>query len=181
MKQWSPQEFQDPTWQVNPRIELDGLRPPSVLWTLMPSDPLPGYRERATRNPMPDFSALRTPSSPDQFSSRQAYLAAAWDIAFRDVTGDRVWLLVDDRKVTQLPPVNDGERRVVLAATFTAVSSNEPSGSRWFVTKAVLHKGRALAWAVRVNAETGKMARVGVAEDNALDLEQEYHNIPRTA
>jgi hypothetical protein len=37
---------------MNPRLDVPDLQPPSVLWTLLESDPLPAFRERLSRRPM---------------------------------------------------------------------------------------------------------------------------------
>ncbi len=179
MSQWSPEEFLKSTWQLNPRMELPHLEPPLVLWTLLQSDPLPGFRERLSRNSVPDFSGVFAPFPTNQFTPRQGYLVGTWDLAFREVTGDRVYQLVDDRKVAETPPGPDGEHGAIVSATFTAVSSNEPAGARWFVTKAVLHNGHALVWNIRVETEIGRMAKVILTSGNALDLEQEYQSSGR--
>ena len=55
-----------------------------------------------------------------------------------------------------------------------AANTDGPPGPRWFVTRAILHNGRALVWNIRVETEIGKMARVILSSENALDLEQEH-------
>jgi hypothetical protein len=62
-----------------------------------------------------------------------------------------------------------------------AISSNEPEGKKWLVTKVVEVKGKPVCWSVPVEVKTGEMVRAALTEDNELDLGAAFASAVREA
>ena len=168
-----PEEYARSTWQMAPSLDLPGPRH-HIQYTLLDADPRPELRRRMARHPVPELPKGEEPAPAGNLTSRQAYLTGVWNGVFRQVTGDRVFLIVDDR-ATQTFTAANGTHHATTTRTFHAVCSDEPSGSKWLVTRGIPVQGRALAWCLEVAAQTGTMVNVTLARGNAIDLEEEYH------
>jgi hypothetical protein len=88
--------------------------------------------------------------------ARSSQMAVSWDLGFKDVTGDQVYLL------TSAPGVSH------------SLSSNSPDGKIWIVTKIVRIKKKPVCWCIPVEVRTGKEAHVTLNEENTFDLASSF-------
>ena len=89
-----------------------------------------------------------------------ARIGAMWDMAFKKVTGDKVYLLTG--------PSGLGERMI------HGYGSNGPAGTKWIVTKATRSGEDLLCWCIPVEVAPGPPVVVKLSEENLFDLEELY-------
>jgi hypothetical protein len=94
-----------------------------------------------------------------QDQGRNAQISVVWDLAFRKITGDEVYLL------TSAPR---GSR---------TLSANSPAGKKWIATKLVMINRRPCCWCLPVQTRGGKEIPVVLNEENVLDLTGVYDHI----
>ena len=90
---------------------------------------------------------------------KQVQMVVWWDIGFKNVTGDRLYLLV------KRPEQNFSNHMV---------SSNSPGGKKWIVTKTVNVDGKPVCWCIPVEVKTGEKIDVTFNEKNTFDLKNVY-------
>lgn len=162
-------EWERTTWRVTPRLEVPELAPCAVQYAILDGDPLPRFQENLGR-----IGAIPLSDVPgDQASiARSVQREAAWDLLFRDVTGDRLFLLTDFG-----PPPHRGESSgdgmVSTTRPFVSVSSNDAEGRRWLVTKILHANGKRLCWSIPFEARRGHLTDIALRSRNMIDLESE--------
>ena len=90
-------------------------------------------------------------------------MTVAWDLGFRDVTGDKLYLLISAPFAVQ------------------TMSSNGPDGKKWIVTKTVRVKGKPVCWCLPVEVKRGESVHVTLTEENAFDLDAAYDKAMKAA
>jgi hypothetical protein len=88
---------------------------------------------------------------------RAIQMTVGWDLGFKKVTGDDLYLLVK----------GPGYSR-------TGMSSNAPGGKKWIVTKTVQIEGKPVCWCIPVEVKTGKSIDVTFDKSNTFDLRSAY-------
>jgi hypothetical protein len=124
-------------------LDTPNLLPPAVQWTFVDKDPWPGFSARVQETGL----------------IGQTELSVAWDLGFKEVTGDRVHLL------TSAPGVQH------IAA------SAGPGGKKWIITKTTRINGKLVFWSIPIEVEMGKEIQINLTEKNMIDLE----SIPSTS
>src|SRR5208337_5268076 len=81
---------------------------------------------------------------------RAIQMKVTWDLGFRKVTGDGLYLL------TKLPG----------NFSATGLSSNGPGGKKWIVTKTVDIKGKPACWCIPIEVKTGKSINITFSKSN---------------
>ncbi len=148
------------TWQMTLNLDTPNLVPPAVQWAVFDKDPLPGFRARVKR--MKGYHTEQLERAGDDANkelARSSQMTVSWDLGFKEVTGDKVYLL------TSAPDVSHG------------FSSNTPAGKKWIATKIVQIKGKPVCWYIPVTVETGKEIRIMFTEDNMFDLESAFDKV----
>ncbi len=148
------------TWRMALSLDAPSLVPPAVQWTIFDEDPVPGFRARAKR--MKGYHAEQLERAEDDAKkqlARSSQMAVSWDLGFKEVAGDKVYLL------TSAPGVSHG------------FSSNTPAGKKWIATKIAQIKGKPVCWYIPVTVETGKEIQIMLTEDNMFDLESAFDKV----
>ena len=147
------------TWQIALDLDSPNLVPAAVQWTVLDNDPLADFsdRVRASRN---HYHAQLSEASDDTRKNliRSSQVRVNWDLGFRQVTGDKVYLLTSAPGVAHV------------------VSSNAPAGKKWIVSKIVHLNGAPACWCIPVDVETGKKVHVTLDEKNMFDLTAAFDN-----
>ena len=143
------EQWKKTTWRINLNLDTPNLVPPAVQWTVLDKDAVPGFKARAKDmlNSQPRQTGQAGDTAKEEMN-RRSQLMVAWEQGFRDVPGDKVYLL------TSAPNL---------------FSSNGPGGSKWIITKIVQIKGKLLCWCIPVEVQTGKEVHITLSEQNALD------------
>jgi hypothetical protein len=146
------EHWRNSTWRVVMNLDTPNLLPPAVQWTFLDKDPLPGFAARVQE--MAEHRQSK-PSDGQTASGSvgQAELSVAWDLGFKEVTGDRVHLL------TAAPGVHH------------IASSTDPGGKKWIVTKTTRIKGKLVCWSIPIEVATGKEIQINLTEKNMIELE----------
>jgi len=157
-KQWKAQN-----WFVDIKLNAPNLAPPAVQWAIVEHDPVPEFKGRLTK--MRDFNRKQLNEAADP--NREAFVRASqmsvhWDLGFRTVTGDELYLLVSAPGHSQ------------------ALSSDKAAGKKWLFTKVVLIGGTPVCWCIPIHVELGKVSRVVLTETNTFDLENTYDEVMQT-
>ncbi len=150
------------TWQMTLNLDTTNLVPPAVQWTVLDKDPVPGFRARLKKAQAYHRKWLE--QAGDEANNEaicSAQMTTSWDLGFKDVTGDKVYLL------TTAPGVSH------------SFSSNGPDGRKWIVTKIVRIKGKPVCWCIPTDVKTGKQIEVTFGEKNVFPLEAVYGEVTR--
>ena len=162
-KSWIQPSVPRANWQVRPELNVRHLSPPVVLCALFDFDPRPIYREN-----LENLSDKRTSSPPVSIPSgaalshRWSQIASCWDMTFRDIAGDQVYLLCDYR-TEEGDEVNPG-----------FILSDSTEEVNWLTTRLVRHATKPICWCIPLEAHQGETIRVILDEGNVYNLEEEY-------
>jgi len=154
--------WQRSTWQITLNLDTTNLVPPAVQWTILDKDPVPGFRARLKKMQAHHRKWLeRADDEAKKELIRSSQMTAIWDLGFKDVTGDKVYLL------TSAPGVSHN------------LSSNGPDGKKWIVTKVVRIKGQPVCWCIPTEVKTGNQIEVTLSEKTVFPLEAVYGKVMR--
>ena len=81
-------------------------------------------------------------------------MEVAWDLGFKEVTGDKIYLIKNTSN--------------------SSMTSNGTAGKKWFVTKIVHASGKPVCWRIPVEVKTGELVEVSFNEKNMFDLRSVY-------
>jgi outer membrane lipoprotein-sorting protein len=147
------EQFHQATWQMGINLDAPNLVPPAVQWAILDKDPVPGFKAGVKRMQGYHQAQLAQAKTEAQKElERNDQMTVIWDLGFREVTGDRLYLL------TSTPGTSHG------------MSSNSQAGKKWIVTKIVQIKGKPVCWCLPVEVKTGESIEVSLTEDNRFDL-----------
>lgn len=147
-------------WGIVIDLEMPGLGPQAVQYTVFDKDPVPGYIAQVKRSQnvnRQQLSQAADDASRDQF--RVVQMDVAWDRGFKEVTGDDLWLA---KKTSE--------------SSSNTLTSNSPDGKKWVATKAVIVKGKLVCWCIPIEVKTGEQVEISFNERNVFDLQTPYEN-----
>jgi hypothetical protein len=142
------------TWRMDVDLDTPKLKPPAVQWTVLDKDPVPGFRSRV--GSMRGYHRKRLAQAENESEKemiRSSQMRVSWDLGFKQVTGDKVYLMTSAR---------------------SSLGSNSPDGKKWIVTKVVDIKGKPVCWCIPVKVKTGESIEITLTEDNQFDLESAF-------
>jgi type II secretory pathway component GspD/PulD (secretin) len=150
------------TWQMAISLHAPSLMPPAVQWAVMDEDPVPGFTARVDRMRSYYRGQIdKAQNEQEKDIARSAGMTVSWDLSFKEVKGDRLYLLTSEPETS-------------LRRTSHGFSSNGPDGKKWIVTKAVRIKGKPACWCLPVEVKKGRNVDVTLSEDNLFDLASAY-------
>ena len=164
-------DFKKNTWRLLPELRVPDLQLPVVLFSLFDSDPRPKYRDifqsasKTERPPTPGAVA-----GVDPRLIRHGQLSALWDSLFRDVPGDKMSFLYCT-PAAKAKSKRGKARGVAMPSVATMLASNDAPGTKWLVTRAILHEGRSVCWCLPVTVSTGKTTKIRLTPRNMMELE----------
>lgn len=147
-------DWEKATWKIHLNLDMPLLNPPAVQWAIFDEDPIARFKESLHR--MEEIFQSHLAEIEDDAMREHAMssqLSVTWDLMFRSVTGDKVYLL------TSVPGI------------FHMVSSNESPGKKWVVSKVVQIGEEPYCWSVSFDAVIGEVAEIKLTKDNALHLD----------
>jgi hypothetical protein len=146
----SPLAAPTSVWMMQIALRHPNLVPPAVQFAIMDQDPVPGFTARIKRVRHLWKTQLRQ-------TKDEHKMMAAWDSGFRQVTGDRLYLLTSG----------------VLSSP-CGVCSNGADGKKWLVTKVVSVDGEPVCWSIPVAVRPGGTTEVTLTDQNTFDLVGAY-------
>lgn len=147
-------------WRVNLALDMPDLVPPAVVWAVFDEDPVPGFEGTLRKDLDYHRRKLEEAGDPEEKRiARNVFLRVGWNHQFRQVTGDRVYLL------GSAPNRSD------------CFSSNGPDGRKWFATKVVEIRGEPACWCLPVQVSISSEVDVQFDRSNQLDLARIYDRI----
>lgn len=144
------------TWTLEQSLEMPGLNPPAVQWAIFDEDPMPAFIQCLDEKRESLAARLNAADSRTKTIVRDAQIQAAWDLMFRRITADQLYLLT---------PAPRG--------TF-CLTANTPSGRKWLVTKVVTIDKKAFCWCMPIETNAGETIQIVLNQDNILDLTEVY-------
>jgi hypothetical protein len=139
---------------------MPSLEPQAVQYAILDKDPVPDFAAQIKR--MKAYSLKQLDKETNEAGKeqlREIQMTVGWDSRFKDVTGDKLYLL------TKLPG---------NTYSMNSMMSNGPAGKKWVVTKVVHIKGKPVCWCIPVEVKTGKRIDVVFKEDNTFDMQSIY-------
>lgn len=143
-------------WRLDLELDFEALDPQAVQFAIFEHDPRPGFLRGLSRNEGLYREMVLTCEADDpEQAMRHVSQNVAWNRAFRDVTGDEVYLL----------------SKVAGPST---INSNAIAGRKWIVSKVAVSNERPVCWCVPVDVAAGEAKRVVLSATNTYDLDAAF-------
>lgn len=139
-------EWERTTWRLNINLTSENVQGGAVQFSITEKDPRDSFRK--------DYKKLKERSIQEKrydADSEFSLKLVAWDVQFREINGDEVYLLVK--------------------GDVNGFSSNKPDMKYYLVTKATVIKGRPAVWFMPVKAKTGKEKNIVLNDSNVIYLD----------
>lgn len=150
------------TWQMRVDLDMPSLEPQAVQFAILAEDPVPAFTAQVERMREHDRQQQKKAASEARREQLRAVaMEVYWDLGFKKVTGDGLYLL------TKHPG---------RFTSGTVMSSNGPGGKKWIVTKTVRVDGKPVCWCVPVEVARGKSIDLTFDKSNTFDLRTAYDN-----
>lgn len=151
-------ELEKTHWTIDLELDMPGLKPEVVMWAIFDEDPIPGYKQRLEQVKDVYTQKLLAESDEEQLGyMARAQINVSWNSCFREITGDKVYLLT--------------------AALYHSFTSDREPGTKWIVTKFRFIKDEPVCWVIPVELEIGKTIKVVLSEENMFDIEKIYKEV----
>lgn len=140
-------EWEKTTWRLSINLKSKKVHGGAVQFAIMDKDPRDSFRK--------DYKKLKDRSIAEKRYDADTEFSiklVAWDVQFREINGDEVYLLVK--------------------GDMNGFSSNKPDGQYYLVTKATLIKDKPAVWFIPVKVETGKEQKILLEDSNVIYLEE---------
>ena len=139
-------EWEKTTWRLSIGLKSEKAYGGAVQFAIMDKDPREAFKKDYTR--IKDLSIKEKRYDQD---SELSIKLVAWDIQFREMPGDEVYLLVK--------------------SDMNGFSSNKPDGQYYFVTKTTLIKDTPSVWFIPVKVMTGREMKILLDDSNVISLD----------
>lgn len=139
-------EWERTTWRLNINLTSENLQGGAVQFSITEKDPRDSFRK--------DYKKLKERAILEKRYDDESEFSiklVAWDVQFRGINGDEVYLLVK--------------------GDVNGFSSNKPEMKYYLVTKATVIKGRPAVWFIPVKVKTGKEKNIVLSDSNILYLD----------
>jgi beta-lactamase regulating signal transducer with metallopeptidase domain len=139
------------TWRIAMHLEASKQLPSAVQWAIYDQDPVPAFKARFKKLRGIYQEQLRgAATEAAREDKRKGWMAVQWDWGFKEIPGDRLYLLTSDDP--------------------HPFESNGLDGKKWIVTKARKTKGKLVCWCLPVAVKYGEETKVTLTEKNDFDL-----------
>ncbi len=153
-------------WSLHPSLDVPDLRPCAVPCAIFEHDLVDGLRDRALR-----LGELLRADGRGPGGSEADFLESVWDLAFREVSGEQVFLLKDYGAKPGVRTVDEKGREVWTVRTEAmGMMSNSPEGRKWLASRVIRRDEERYCWCVSFEARRGSMATVKLDRTNWLRL-----------
>lgn len=139
-------EWESTTWRLSINLKSRKVHGGAVQFAIMEKDPRDSFRK--------DYKKLKERAVAEKRYDAESEFSiklVAWDVQFRDINGDEVYLLVK--------------------GDMNGFSSNKPDGQYYLVTKATVIKDKPAVWFIPVKAKTGEERKIDLEDGNILYLD----------
>jgi hypothetical protein len=139
------------TWRVAINLEASKQLPSAVQWAIHDNDPVPAFKARIKRFGSIFQEQLKeAQNQAAREEKRNKWISMQWDWGFKEIPGDRLYLLTPDNP--------------------HPFESNAQDGKKWIVTKVRMMKGKPVCWSIPVEVKYGEEIKVTLTEKNVFDL-----------
>ena len=117
--------WQTRTWRIAIRLDMPSLEPPAVQFAVLDNDPVPAYAAQVKKKKSYSLQELaKADNDARKRQRRDGLMAVWWDIGFREVTADNLWLLTS----SAWRPVR--QHRVIRQARWQEVGRHQDCANR---------------------------------------------------
>ncbi|MCL5280325.1 MAG: hypothetical protein M1376_10510 [Planctomycetes bacterium] len=162
----SPKEREKPPgladegfWRLELSLDMPNLTPGALQLAVFNEDPLAEFVQRLERNRGTRAALVNAAPAQQRDRVRDTQISVVWNLTFRKITGDEVYLL------TLVPQGS------------LQLSANTPAGKKWIATKVVMINQRPCCWCLPVQTKRGKEIPLVLNGENVLDLTGVYDSI----
>lgn len=138
-------EWERTTWRLNITLKSDKVYGGVVQFAIMESDPRAAFKK--------DYRKIKELSIKENRYDAESELSitsVAWDVQFKEVSGEEVYLL--------------------LKGDTNGFSSNKPDRLYYLVTKTAMIDDKPSVWFIPVKVKTGEEIQVSLDDRNAVNL-----------
>jgi hypothetical protein len=161
-------------WAVKPELKMADLYPPAIQVAVFESDPVEKYvlYLKEQRKIEAKFGLLNVM---DRDITMHAIMATAWNRIFRDVSGDRVFLLYrsTDKPVGYLDD-KGGTLRIENQVLPCLIPSTSVKEKCWLASKTTEYGGKPVCWLVPIKPRPKHTLTIALDNGNLYDLEREF-------
>jgi hypothetical protein len=139
------------TWRMGMSLQASKRLPSAVQWAIFDHDPVPAFVARIKELRWLYREQLRAAKNEAAREEiRKGWITVQWDSGFKEIRGDRLYLLQSDQP--------------------HPLTSNGPDGKKWIVTKVRMTKGKPVCWCMPVDLKYGEEIKVTLTDKNVFDL-----------
>jgi hypothetical protein len=150
-KDQKKENLPDGSWRMTLNLQGSNQLPSAVQWAISDKDPVAGFKARFKRfHGIYQEQLQGAENEAAREEKRKGWFIVQWDWGFKDIPGDRLFLLTSDRPHPMV--------------------SNAPDGKKWIVTKVQNIKGKPVCWSIPVELKYGEEIKVTLTDKNVLDL-----------
>lgn len=147
-------------WQVAFDLDAPSISPQAVQYSIFDEDPVPAFVAQVKRMAGHAREQLeKAHSEADKELVNAAQMEAAWNLGFKGVSGDKIYLIKNTSN--------------------SSMTSSGNAGIKWFVTKIVHANGKPVCWCIPIEVTRGELIDVGFNEKNMFDLRAAYDSAMR--
>ena len=159
------------TWRLHPELDVPGLQPPVVLFSLFDVDPRPRFKELLHTLAMTPTAVGQEPATAvNRALFQHAHLKGMWDSLFRDIPGNHISFLYQNAPARRSGKSGRSKSARSASRTVTMLASNDAPGTKFLVTQATLHGNKSICWCVPVTVSLGKLKKVRLTAKNMMVL-----------
>lgn len=136
-------QFQQEHVIIDLKLKVPELVPQAVQLAIFYTDPVSAFK---------NYMSVQSPSI-----DRQAALEVSWDLCFRDITGNNLYLITMEPKIY----------------------SQDKEGKIWVATKSVTIAKRSVCWCMPLTVKRGERYQVLLSPKNQIDLEEYYYKLTK--
>jgi hypothetical protein len=152
------------TWRISLSLDTPNLVPPAVQYAVFDKDPISSFKASLRRMQSYHQEELQEAKTEAKRKlARSIFLKIHWDLGFKEITGDKVNLVIS------------------VPDTSQSLSSNSQDGKKWIVTKIRWIKGEPVCWCLPAETKSGERIEVVLTEKNAFNLEAVYDDVMRAS
>jgi hypothetical protein len=139
------------TWRIALNLQASDRLPSAVQWAIWDTDPVPAFKARLKKLEIYREQLRGAENEAARQEKRKAWLALQWNSGFKEIPGDRLYLLTSDNPKG-------------------GITSNDRDGKKWIVTKIAMATGKPVCWSIPVEVKYGEEIKVTLTDKNVFDL-----------
>ena len=148
-------EWKQTVWFVKITLDTVEVKVPAIQFASFDYDPLPNFKNRVIERAESYKQMMKdTDNETRKRLARESAISYNWDKEFKNITGDKV--------------------NVIMHGSVVALCADGPSGKIWIVSKYARQSTGSLCWCIPIQPEIGKEIEVNLTTATAVNVEKEF-------